>query len=244
MASERPSEREILREALRPGKNCLPVEKLELCVDAAATPRELAQHLESCAYCRAELDLLRSFCEPVRAGEAEAVRMVAERLHSPRIVQSAAPAPWWKSIFQVRWLSPAAIAMAGVLIAIAVGIQWRHSVAPQLHAPGQPEEDVLRSGSLSVMAPAGDLQTVPDQIRWQTVPGAARYQVRLLEVDHAELWNNSTAESQLDIPPQVRSKIVPAKTLLLHVLAFDSSGRKVAESELVRFRLLQKVYTR
>jgi hypothetical protein len=143
---------------------------------------------------------------------------------------------------QVRWLG-AAVAMAGVLIVVAVGLQWRRGSPPRLDAPNREEREILRSGTISVVSPVGDLKELPTRIQWQPAADAARYDVRLLEVDRSELWTTSTTAAEADIPPAIQSKIVPAKTLLIQVSAFDRADRKLAESESVRFRVLQKVYS-
>jgi hypothetical protein len=136
------------------------------------------------------------------------------------------------------WLSPAAVAVAGVLILVAVGLQWRSS-QPALHAPAAADEP-LRSNRIAAISPAGDLGRVPTEIQWQPAPSAARYEVRVLEVDGAELWKSDTGATRIDLPPDVRARIVPAKTLLWRITAYDARGRFVAESNNVHFRLLQK----
>jgi hypothetical protein len=102
----------------------------------------------------------------------------------------------------------------------------------------------MRSHQVTVIAPMGDVLKVPAQVQWQAVSGAAKYEVRLLEVDRTELWKAETAYSHIDLPPSVQSRIVPAKSLVLQVRAFDSAGQSVGESDMVRFRLLQNVYPR
>ena len=134
------------------------------------------------------------------------------------------------------------MAVAAVLIAAAVGVEWRFAGPPALRPAG--ELEVMRSRELELLAPRGDLHETPREIQWQPVAGCAKYGVRLLEVDGTELWKMETAQTRVEIPPQVQERIVPAKTLLCEVVAFDAAGRKTAESETVRFRLLQKVYSR
>ena len=51
------------------------------------------------------------------------------------------------------------------------------------------------------------------------------------------------ATPRIDLPASVEDLIVPAKTLLVQIAAFDATGNKVAESEIIRFRLSQNVYT-
>jgi hypothetical protein len=243
------TERELFRRMLDAGRDCPPIETLERLL-APDAPRDLVEHLESCSYCRTEVELLRTFyAEPRNEAESEAIRTITERLRRmPPFVVATAPAqstePWWRWLFQTRWLSPAAMAMAGVLIAVAVGVEWRQSGRPEIHAPNPQGQGALRSGSFEVIFPTGDLREVPTAIRWQPATGAMRYEVRLLEVDRHEVWKTTAADPQADIPAQVQALILPAKTLVLEITALDAAGREVARSEPARFRLLQKVYTR
>lgn len=240
-------EREILRQSLAAGSDCPPIEKLESLLDQDASSVEVARHVETCAHCLTELNLLRSFqTEPRDQQEADAVRLISSRLQPvlDARIPAEAPRPWWQELLTVRWLSPVAIAAACALIAIAIGLQLRHEPAPALTAFNTAGGDVLRSGAISLIAPSGDVAEVPKSVTWQPVPDAAQYEVRLLEVDHHELWKTTVLVPEASFPRQVQSFIVPAKTLLLQVTAMDSSGRKVGESAPASFRLLQKVYKR
>ncbi len=234
-------EKDFLKQALGPRKDCLSLEAIEACADEKA-PAEFTQHLASCAHCQAELALFRSFQEgPRDAAEAAAVAAIAERLQSPRSIHpAAARSPrrnWWRA----RWLSAAAAGVAAVLIIGAVGIELRHRSAPGIDASTGGDEAV-RSGNLALISPLGDVSQMPAQIQWQAVAGASKYEVKLLEVDRTVIWSGSTGDSRIEIPQAAQSRIVPAKTLLVEVTAFDSAGRVMAESELSRFRLLQNIY--
>lgn len=248
-ANGSPSDRPQLRSALGPGNDCPPIEQLQSLLDSSAdAPPALAHHVEFCAYCRAELSLLRRFqSEDLDESEKQPVRLVTERLAAragqiiPGRPTPAAREPWWKSLWSTPWPSAAALAMAGVLIVLAVSLQWRHS-QPALHSPAGSDQEVLRSNLLSILSPAGDLRQVPQEVRWQVASGAVKYEVRLLEVDGSELWRAATAENHIILPSSVRLRIVPAKTLLCQVTALNASGHVVAESSMVRFRLLQNVY--
>ena len=239
-------EEQILRGALAPGDDCVPVEQVEkLAIGGAIPPGPLAAHVGSCRYCQTQLQLLREFAAgPLPGAETEAVRLITARLRerSNEIYQAARQPvethePWWRAFWRVPWLSPAALALAGILVVVAVGLQVK-SGPPGLRAP-RPGEEVLRSNAITVIAPSGDTLQVPGEIRWQAAPNAARYEAQLLEVDGAELWKGDTAENRIELPAAVRARIVPFKTLLCQVSAFDASGHRVAQSGTVRFRLLQ-----
>jgi hypothetical protein len=252
MPNNSPSETEIMRAALGQSKECPTLDQLErLTEDAAPVPAGLAQHLKSCAYCQTELHLLHSFL----AGEArqgnEDVRQVTANLRTRQsqttlMTVPTPPSfagerePWWKTVFTVRHLAPASLAMAAVLLVVAAVVFYRHGSQPVFEATNHGGPEVFRSSSLTVVSPTGDLQERPSEVRWEPVPGAAKYQVRLLEVDRSEMWKTETSENRIELPGAVQSRIVPAKTLFCEVSAFNSSGAKIGETGLVRFRLMQK----
>jgi hypothetical protein len=238
---------ELLAAALAASSACPPLEDLERVLNGEA-PARLQHHVDACPHCRTELQLLRLFtsnelCEHEKA----AVDSVAARLKAgpPPIARRTAaagePPPWWKRFFAMRGLIPAAAAIAVALAITGVAIELRQGRPPSLDAVTGGAQ-VLRSSTIAILSPTGDLHAKPAQIRWEAAPGAARYRVRIMEVDRFELWSSDTASPQIDLPPGVTALIVPAKTLLIQVTAFNVGGAKIAESETARFRLLQNVY--
>jgi len=241
-----PSEKQILQSALGPGDDCLPVEQLEKFVIDGSTPvPPLTEHVKSCTYCRTQIQLMKEFGATARREtETEAVRLITSRLRarSKEIFQAEREPvevrePSWRAFWRAPWLSPAALALAVILVVVALSLQMRN--APPGLRPPHPDREVLRSNAIPVIAPSGDIRQAPSEIRWQAAPNAVRYEARLLEVDGAELWRAETAANRIELPAAVRARVVPNKTLLCQVLAFDASGHQVAQSETVRFRLLQ-----
>jgi hypothetical protein len=248
MPNDGPAEKRIFQAALQPG-DCPPIEQLEkLLMEGSAPPAALAAHVESCAFCRTEVQLLREFQGgSPRETEAAAVQSIASRLRArsseifkPERASVDARQPWWRLFWSAPWFTPAALAFVGILAVVAVGLQTRSS-SPALHSPGT-NGTVFRSNAIVVTAPSGDIRQAPSEIRWQTDPGAVKYEVRLFEVDGAELWRTETYESAVQLPAPIRARIVPAKALLCQVLAFDATGHQVAISERVRFRVSPKPY--
>jgi hypothetical protein len=243
------AEKRLYKTALGPEDGCPNAGQLEqFLMEGPAPPSALAAHVESCAFCRTEVQLLREFhAGSPRETETAAVQAIASRLRarSNEIFKREAPSaatrePWWRTFWRAPWFSPAALAAAAVLVVVAIGLQTR--ISPPALRPPSAEPEVLRSNAIIVTAPSGDVAQPPAEIRWQPSPGASRYKVRLLEVDGQEIWSAETAESMVQIPAAIRARIVPAKTLLCQVSAFDESGRQVAISDTVRFRVLQKPY--
>lgn len=226
------------RQALGPSAGCLSIEALELCFEGKAPPESL-EHLTTCAHCRAELDLFRAFHEgPRDKAEAAAVEGIADRLSLPRPIHEVAPRRHWA---RMRWFSAASMAAAAALLLAAAGLEWRRHGAPRIDTSTGAEE-VTRSGAVSLLSPRGDIARAPSRIQWQPVAGAEHYEVGLLEVDQVAFWTASTSDSQIEIPSATAARIVPAKTVLIQVKAFDPAGRLLAQSPLERFRVLQNIY--
>jgi hypothetical protein len=246
--SNREPDDELLAAALAGARDCPPLEDLE-CLLTEGAPAPLKRHVDGCSHCQTELQMLRSFISnEVAEHEKAAVDSIATRL---RAGSTAIPAvrrgveehhSWWKRILAVRWLTPATAALALAMVVAGVTIELRRGRQPSLDtAIGGTE--VLRSSAIAVLSPIGDLREKPAEIRWEAAPNAARYRVRIMEVDRTELWSQETTTPRIDLPASVENVIVPAKTLLIQIAAFEATGGKVAESETVRFRLLQNLYT-
>lgn len=247
MSDKRSLDLDLLREALGPTEGCPPLEKLELALvhGAPGFPSEVAEHLKTCGYCQTELQFLRDFHEGGPDKDSEEVRKVVQRLRGrskeifhPRPATEASER-WWNRGLRIQWLVPATLGMAALLIVVGGVSQYRRAASrPTLNGSFQKENEVLRTGGFTLVKPTGDLAQRPEEVRWDVVQGAAKYEVRFLEVDGTEVWNAETTEDHIEIPQTVRDSVVPAKTLFCEVVAFDSSGRKIGDTGLVRFRLL------
>lgn len=197
-------------------------------IDELAKP-DHEQHLDACAYCSSQLALFRNFesGEPATE-ESEAVEAIVSRL---RRSSPAAPESWWSRIWRPKVLAPTAIALAAASLALTVYVNSRTSNLDL------PSDNVMRSSRLVAVAPLGQIAQQPSQLRWDPVPGAAKYNIRMLEVDRTELWSASSDAPAVDIPQSVRTRIVPLKTLLWEVSAVDSAGKVLAASGIQRFAI-------
>lgn len=247
MSIKRILERDLLREALGPTEGCPPLETLEsaLVHGAPGLSSEVAHHLKTCAYCQTELHLLRDFQEGGPDKDSEEVRRVVELLRQrsketfhPRSSVEARES-WWKRRLRVQWLVPAALGMAALVVVVGGVSQYRHATTrPALNGSFQAGNEVLRTGNFAILKPIGDLVVRPEEVRWGVVQEAEKYEVRMLEVDGAEIWKAETTADHIEVPQIVQNEVVPAKTLFCEVVAFDSSGRKIGDTGLVRFRLV------
>ncbi len=182
-------EEQNLTNALRPGPDCPSIERLGRYADGALTPedrRREESHIVACPNCQTELALLQAFATPsVRDDEAEAVRWGVEQLRrrEPEIFDGGS----LKDLYVRRWLwigqLRPALALAVVLLMLGGGYYLSNQGTPQLPADIGSSPEATRSLSVTLRGPIGDQANVPARLQWEPVNGAARYRVRLSEVD-------------------------------------------------------------
>ena len=227
-----------IEEVFRPRAECPPIEELVLTLEGGSDPVQkqiCEEHVAHCVRCAAELALFRRF-ESGRpdSDEREPVAAIVARL---RKESPAKPVAWWREMWRPRILMPASVALATLAIVIAINVER----SPLLREPAAPGGlDMVRSGRLVVIAPVNDVAQAPHELRWQAVRGAARYQVRLLEVDKTELWRATVTDSSVVLPPEIVARVTPLKTLLWDVEGVDEAGRPLASSGIQTFRLLRR----
>lgn len=235
-------DREILKAALVPGPDCLPLERLGRYADGALHADEraaAADHIRTCSNCQAEFTLLKALTSSaLRLDEGAVVHPSIGPLE-PRTREiarrrvSESPGHRWRPS-----KAPRTAGLAAVVLLVGIGaFYFRSSTPPALPTAVNTGDDVTRSHSIAVRGPVGDLRESPRRFEWVEVDRASRYHVRLMEVDRSELWSASTAAAGIDLPPEVRALSVASKTLIWDVTAYDSSGMTLAESGSQAFRL-------
>jgi hypothetical protein len=237
-------EDEILRTALAPGAECLSIEQLGRYANGelgAGEQRAADLHVRSCLSCQAELALLQAvMSSSVRPGEDDVVRDGAARLEQRRMEIPAAPRPAtsprsrWPGFGIIPSAAVAAIAVFGTAAGFYVLFVQR---APQLPGDVATQNEVTRSLAIAVRVPVGDQIELPRRFEWLAVDGAVRYRLRLLEVDRREVWSTSTSAPGVDLPPPIQPAIVPGRTMLWEVTAYDAAGMALAESGMQSFRV-------
>jgi hypothetical protein len=219
------------QQALQTGPACLALDRLgePLSVEEQA-------HVVGCARCRTELEMLVAYeaNEPI-AGEGLSVAWIAQRAKRA-VLDSAAPAAASAIVApKVSWGLPRWALAAASLAVVLGGATLLWSPAPSV-APIVPG-DIYRASRVEITSPTGDIPAAPTELRIAAVPGAIRYDVRLIEVDGTELWRASTTATTMPVPREVSALALPAKTLIWRIVAADAEQRVLAESGDVRFRV-------
>jgi Putative zinc-finger len=239
-------ERDVLHTALRADADCPTIEELGRYADGATSDTAraaVAAHVATCPNCQSEYALLRAFQSvEVRADELAMVREGRERLRARAHEVFGRDAREDRSDVRswvAQFLRPTA-AVAGVLLAMSAGLYLWRPAAPRLPAVVDSGSEITRSFSVTVVGPLGDVRDVPTQMEWRSVSGAVRYRVQMTDVNRLALWTAETQETRIELPAEVRARIVPSKTLLWEVAAYDASNASLGESGSQRFRLTEE----
>ncbi len=248
MSDEHANGSDRLQEILGETEHCLSLQEMEQFLDQdspGSGQRSAAErHLRDCARCSTQFALLRQFRDArPRGDEAASVAWITARLteRSPipgvSAPQSRAGWLWWKQIFTPAYAGVLSLAAALTILVIAGGVYIRSSRQPILSTGAGAGPDVYRSGQVEAIRPVGDLQQIPKEFTWQPIPGAASYEVSLMEVDRAEIWKTQSTGNQIQLPAEIRARLLPGKTLLWQVTARNRSGFQLATSSIQRFRI-------
>ncbi len=223
-----------ISEAFGPGADCPSIEDLVLNIEGLRgldTRRSAESHVAQCAYCETELAMYREFVSPEpRPDERPHVEAIVHRLRQNSPVERVA---WWQRLLSVRILAPASLALAAVALFMFVSVPQRSSLPPQVSTV----DDTLRSGSVSLISPVGQLHQVPVFFEWQPLKNAAHYKIAVREVDDTPVWQGESSVPKMPFPAEVRNQITPLKTLKWNVIALDDKGVEISTSTTQTFRL-------
>jgi hypothetical protein len=206
--------------------------------------RALDEHADRCPACAAERDLARLWDAPADAAGArpEDVAFVVSRLEksSPvsrpaaKVVPFRAPSPQAPPV-RARSFPFTRLAAAAVLV-IAAGLGFRTLYPPEPPLPAPETGGVVRSAEVEILAPRGELEEIPGELRWNAWKGARSYRVRLIAVDGEVLWQAVVPAPPARLPSEVSGRLHRAVTYTWTVEALGPTGDVLAASEPVRFQ--------
>lgn len=139
----------------------------------------------------------------------------------------------------LAFLSPkqwalAAVSSALVLI-IAFGVIPREKKAmPQFFV----NEDIVRGESITLISPVIDTVSVPSQFKWTSLGKEVDYKIYVY--NHELIWNITTRNNQIQIPTEVKNRMITGKKYSWQVKAFSKEGILMAVSSKVQFKINSK----
>ncbi len=227
------------RDGVSAGENCVPLEALERVADGFSD-LTINQHVAGCPHCQAELAMLRSFesSRPLTNDEKTVEWIVAHLQSAQDMRFSSVRSPLWRTLLTMPNLAGAAALTLAISLGFSLYVSNRQA-RPVLQV-GPSGIQNMRSGDIRLTAPSGELDRIPEDFHWDPLPLAKSYSVQLLEVDGTVLLSGKSANNVFRASPELESKIQPGKLLLWKVVALDGSGRPIAQSSQIGFRINPK----
>ena len=219
------------------GPDCLSAAQLEALLDGKAT-EAVGKHASTCSHCQTELALIKQFVEAEpTAEEAVAVRQIEKQLRA---------APAWRPVPEAKpkrgrftgWLSTpiAGLAAAGAVALLVAGL-WFTSPSRLGEQPA--DSGLTRAMGVEGIEPLGDLERAPSRLSWRAVPGAAAYDVSLLDIEEKTVWTaKRQSATELPLPASASNLMTNRKTLFWQIAAYDAKGKLMVSSGPQRFRVV------
>jgi len=195
-------------------------------------------HVEHCPACAAERSMARAFDDARGAApdvEADATWIVS-RLERAREAAKDSARPASRAVRRRHTPTWGLAAAAVVILAVAVTLLARRSVAPPLPPPVD-GPTATRGSLVEVLDPVGEVAEVPAALRWVAVAGARAYRVRVLEVDDVVVWEATVGAAETPLPETTRSGLRRGVLYRWRIEALDARGRVIGDSGPVEFRV-------
>lgn len=155
------------------------------------------------------------------------------RAHGRKLFSAeAAPKPRPRAAFLRLW--PYATAAVAVLIAVWIGINPGRP-APSLLPLTAPVDDTVRGGSVELVSPLGALTTSPSALGWKSAGTEVSYSITL--TGPGLNWTGDASEARIDLPADVRSRLVAGVEYRWKVKAFARQGGFLGASQEGVFRI-------
>jgi len=221
-----------LADRLRASKPSLGV----LLVSTHDNHRDLRQRVE-----RGDLVFLRKpfsveeLSEKIERAVAGARLRQGTEISRPRVTARPEPVPVG-ILPKIQSRRPVLVRSAAAGLAVFGMLALARFVSMQPPAlPDQVPESITRSLMVEPISPAGELRTVPRELRWRPVAEATSYQAQLLRVDGSVLWQGISTGPAISLPDDVRIRLRPRVVYFWQIDAFNNEGLRLSGSERVRF---------
>ena len=123
-----------------------------------------------------------------------------------------------------------ATATAALLLVVAL------AVVPNL-TTNQPEffvnDDLVRGGSIKLISPVIRVDAFPSEFRWESLGEEVEYKIEIY--NHNLMWSATTTDNHIDLPEEVKDRMISGENYSWQVKAFSKEGAMIAVSSRVQF---------
>ena len=142
---------------------------------------------------------------------------------------------WWEKA--TSFLTPrqwvAAAVSAAILLFVVFGvIPMLKPTSPQFYI----NEDAVRGGSITLISPVFEAQTIPSQFEWKALGKDVEYKIYIFDNGN-KLWEATTKETSVDLPENIKKIMTSGEKYSWQVKAFSSEGTLISVSSKVQFKI-------
>ena len=184
-------------------------------------------HLIECEACRKELELTEKFFSFTSRNREE---IIAHLKRKEIDFRPSRRAFYRKLAFGVSSL------VFCVLIVCAYYFIFLKKPPPLTEKIGQG----IRGENIKICRPAGEIEKLPEFIKWSEVKNADYYLVQLSNEENQIIWSALAHENKIKIPLFIQEKIKKGENYYLKIKAFSSDGRIILESKKINFLFIPK----
>jgi hypothetical protein len=143
----------------------------------------------------------------------------------------------WEKV--VSFLTPrqwiAAAVSAALLVVVVLGVVPRLKThSPDFVFTG---EETVRGESLVLVSPRGNLSAPPVYFEWKSFGENTEYLITLTLSGQEKLWSQTTPETKIAIPEDIKNKLKASGIYSWQVKAYSPQGTMLASSPKVTFKI-------
>jgi len=187
---------------------------------------EFENHYFNCSPCFQKMEERNELIAVVKAKGESIFKELETETSRPstfvnRLVSSLTPKQW----------AVAALSACALLI-IALG------VAPSLKSPTPQfmiDNQVVRGGSLTLISPVIDMQSIPTEFKWDNLGEGVEYKISIYNGEL--LWTETTESNSISLPDTIKQSMKAGERYSWEVKAFSKQGSLIAVSSRVQFKI-------
>lgn len=184
------------------------------------------EHYFNCSRCFAQLQARNELIQAVKTQGPSLVEDISPA--RPRAFSWASDV--WTTLVNHPWvLAPAA---ALFLAAILIFSPLSKEKTPSFVLNG---DSVIRGQAINLISPIIDVSTPPLFFEWKKQGENLEYKISVFNSDL--LWTATTRETRIQVPEEVRQKMIPGEKYSWQVKAFSPTGALLAVSSRVQFMI-------
>jgi len=185
------------------------------------------EHFFNCSRCFSRLQEREALIQAIKAQGPALVQGIEPS--RPKVL-SWAEDVWTKLALRPWILAPAAAAL--FLVVVLIFQPFTKEKMPTFVLNG---DNVIRGQAVSLISPIIDVSTPPLFFEWKKQGENIEYKISVY--NSQLLWTATTRETRIQIPEEIRQKMVPGERYSWQVKAYAANGVLIAVSSRVQFMI-------